>query len=315
MSAARAYAYNFYEEDEPVSDPIVLDDFIQANATEEIQSDNGLQNWRNHTAKVYGQVTSEQWSSSFEYDIEQTFDHYLTELTVPPVRFSQTLQPSQIQTFFTPKTISSMVGVLSIVLLLIMINPLSWLGQNTNKTVPIFVGSNESAMQTAQIKAFNTTEVQVALNRVGSSVIGEPSISPENIDRVLSKYNSPAVGLGKSLYSLGIKYGIDPAYALAFFIKESSAGTAGIATVTKSIGNIRVTPGYQNYQGFRKYTSWEEGAEDWFKLIKNLYVSKWGLNTVEAIIPVYAPAADNNNPTAYISSVNRLVTNWRNNQF
>jgi flagellum-specific peptidoglycan hydrolase FlgJ len=113
------------------------------------------------------------------------------------------------------------------------------------------------------------------------------------------------------MYDLGIKYGIDPAYALAFFINESSAGTQGIATVTKSIGNIRVTPGYENYQGFRKYPGWDAGIEDWYKLIKNLYVDGWGLNTVEKIVPVYAPAADNNNPAAYIKHVNNLVAQWR----
>jgi hypothetical protein len=144
-----------------------------------------------------------------------------------------------------------------------------------------------------------------------SKVIGQPSISPSKIDAVLQSYNSPAVGVGQAMYDKGLQYGIDPAYALAFFIHESTAGTRGIATVTKSIGNIRYTTGYENYQGFRKYPTWEAGVEDWYKLIKELYVNGWKLSTVEAIVPVYAPAADRNNPTAYIKHVNELVASWR----
>ena len=35
------------------------------------------------------------------------------------------------------------------------------------------------------------------------------------------------------------------------------------------------------------------------------------LRTVDAIIPVYAPAADSNHPPSYISSVKGMVDNWR----
>jgi hypothetical protein len=146
----------------------------------------------------------------------------------------------------------------------------------------------------------------------GSSlVLGAPSITPEKIDAVLRSYNSPAAGVGRYMYEQGVKYGIDPAYALAFFIHESTAGTKGVATVTKSIGNIRHTPGYENYQGFRKYPTWEAGVEDWYKLIKYQYVDQWKLTTVEKIVPVYAPAADRNNPPAYIRQVNEMVAKWR----
>ncbi len=145
------------------------------------------------------------------------------------------------------------------------------------------------------------------------SVEGKPSISVTKIEAVLRQYKSPAVGIGQAMYDLGIKYGIDPAFALAFFIHESSAGTQGIAVTTKSIGNIRQTSdsGFEGYQGFRKYPTWEAGAEDWYKLIKNLYINGWNLRTVDAIIPKYAPAADRNNPPAYINQVKTMVAGWR----
>lgn len=60
----------------------------------------------------------------------------------------------------------------------------------------------------------------------GSHRLDRPaSVGAGEIERVLASYNSPAVGTGLIFYDLGAKYGIDPAYALAFYIAESDAGT------------------------------------------------------------------------------------------
>ena len=40
--------------------------------------------------------------------------------------------------------------------------------------------------------------------------------------------------------------------------------------------------------------SWQDGYEQWYKLIRNLYVAQWGLVTVDQIIPTYAPSSDHN---------------------
>lgn len=143
------------------------------------------------------------------------------------------------------------------------------------------------------------------------SVQGEPTIDAKQINRVLAYYGSPAQNKGQALYDYGVQYGIDPAYALAFFMHESTFGTRGIATVTHSLGNIRATAGYESYKGYRMYSSWEAGFEDWYKLIKEQYMGEWRLYTVDQIIPVYAPAEDNNDEGAYIQSVKRAVDTWR----
>lgn len=143
------------------------------------------------------------------------------------------------------------------------------------------------------------------------NVVNSPTIDVDFINRVLVHYHSPAQGKGQALYDKGVKYGIDPAYALAFFMEESTFGTRGIATVTHSLGNIRATDGHQGYHGYRIYTSWEEGFEDWYRLIAQQYVNRWGLTTVDQIIPVYAPNSDNNNEAAYIHSVKLAVDTWR----
>lgn len=143
------------------------------------------------------------------------------------------------------------------------------------------------------------------------NVLGSPSISVARIEAVLLHYNSPALGKGQRLYDLGVHYEVDPAYALAFFVEESATGTRGVATITHSIGNIRSTPGHPEYQGYRAYRTWEEGMEDWYRLIRNLYIAQWGLNTVDTILPVYAPDADHNNSGHYAAAVKKLVTSWR----
>ena len=139
-----------------------------------------------------------------------------------------------------------------------------------------------------------------------------PSVDAPTIRRILQRYGSPAADAADAMYELGVHYGIDPAYCLAFFIHESTAGTAGVARVTKSVGNIRTTPGYRDYQGYRKYVSWEQGIDDWYRLIRDLYIGEWGLTTVEAFIPVYAPSSDGNNPDGYTATVKKLVDGWRN---
>jgi hypothetical protein len=137
-----------------------------------------------------------------------------------------------------------------------------------------------------------------------------PSISPQEIDGILAEYGSPAQGSGQKIYDLGIQYGIDPAYALAFFIHESSAGTAGAAVETRSWGNIECA-GYPTCNGrWRSYTSWEEGAEDWYRLIDAEYIQGRGITTVAEVIPVYAPSTEND-VQAYIATITDMVAGWR----
>ncbi|MBM7846616.1 glucosaminidase domain-containing protein [Herpetosiphon giganteus] len=171
-----------------------------------------------------------------------------------------------------------------------------------------FYSSMSAPGQPAQSASGNLSGSFGALD--GDSIIGVPTISAAKIDQVLASYDSPATGKGQVIYDMGIKYGIDPAYCLAFFIHESTAGTRGVATVTMSIGNIRTTPGYEDYQGYRKYPSWEAGIEDWYKLIRNLYIDEWKLTTIQAIIPVYAPPVENDTNN-YVEIVRTLVNSWR----
>jgi len=145
----------------------------------------------------------------------------------------------------------------------------------------------------------------------GQQVDRPPSVDAALIDTVLAEYSSPAAGSGRAFYELGQRYGIDPAFALAFFVVESQCGTRGVARFTHSIGNIRCSAGYNCYEGYRAYGNWAEGLEDWYRLIRALYVDAWGLHTPAAILSRYAPFGDNNDPAAYAASVESLVAGWR----
>jgi hypothetical protein len=146
------------------------------------------------------------------------------------------------------------------------------------------------------------------------AVLGKPTISANFINRVLATYNSPAAGKGQALYDLGVQYGIDPAFALAFFLHESSFGTAGEATKTLSLGNLRCYVGStcvdQDRGGYAAYSSWEAGFQAWYELIRNYYVAQRGLTTVDTIIPTYAPTADHNDEAAYIASLKHAIDTW-----
>ncbi len=158
-----------------------------------------------------------------------------------------------------------------------------------------------------------TQPVLVSPNRGNAHrVIGRPTITASFIDHILALAHSPAQGIGQMMYQQGVKYGIDPIYALAFFHHESSFGLAGVARSTHSIGNIRCTQGYtcDPTGGYRSYPSYAVGIEDWYQLLASVYLPN-GLTTVEKIIPVYAPNADHNNEAAYIANVNTDVALWR----
>jgi len=144
------------------------------------------------------------------------------------------------------------------------------------------------------------------------SVVGQPTITAATINTVLRNAHSPAYGVGQAMYNLSVTYGIDDAFALAFFEHESTFGTRGEARSSLSPGNLRCISGAICRDAYAWFPSWRAGFEAWYALIRNLYVDAWHLTTVAQIIPRYAPPADNNNDDAYIAAVESSVAIFRN---
>ena len=191
-----------------------------------------------------------------------------------------------------------------------------WFASATPKTIISgFTGAGPIAASNAISNAFKTHNLNVPEGQ--HAVVGQPTLTAQFIDSVLSHYGSPAAGTGRIWIEMGQQYGIDPAYALAFFIHESSAGTnpgwAGIKPgggSTHNVGNI-ICAGYATCFGrFRDYDSWQSGIEDWYKLIATEYVNDRGAATVEQIIPIYAPAFEND-VNNYVQTVVGLANSWR----
>lgn len=136
-------------------------------------------------------------------------------------------------------------------------------------------------------------------------------ISAARFRRVLDGYQSPAAPDAEHLYQLLVQAGLDPAVALAFFVHESSCGTAGKARVTKNWGNLRRSQGRAigTYQGFAAYALWSDSLLDWCALLKGRYIAR-GLDTIGKAIPVYAPSSDGNAPARYTQIVCDLVAAW-----
>jgi hypothetical protein len=143
------------------------------------------------------------------------------------------------------------------------------------------------------------------------TITGMPSLDTTRVNDILAAYHSPLQGQGKALVALSAQYKIDDAIALAFFVMESRAGTKGEAVHTRSFGNLRPMPGAPAADGYRRYDSWLEGATEWFQLIRTLYINTLKLTTVEQIIPIYAPASDNNEPAVIVAGIHQLVSCWR----
>lgn len=144
-----------------------------------------------------------------------------------------------------------------------------------------------------------------------------PTISAAQIDSILRQAGSPAAGLGQTIYDLGVRYGINPAFALAVFSHETSLGTnyGNLNAGTRQWGNIRCTAswtasgGQCSAGGFRSYPSYTAAVEDFYRLIADTYVRGWGLRTVGAILGTYAPPSENDT-AGYIAQVTRLIRSW-----
>lgn len=189
----------------------------------------------------------------------------------------------------------------------------------------VFVWSNElewGGWASASDFKIVTTEEAKVLNRFGqpfgkgqSDKVDVPvSLSLSTIEAILREVNSPAItqeaDFAQFIYNRSFVYNIDPAFLLAFFRKESYYGKAGAPIYNKNIGNIICTSGYKCAGGWRKYDTWKESAEDWFKLISTYYVGV-GLDRVSSIIRVYAPASAGNDTYQYNWQVNSWIAEYR----
>jgi len=137
-----------------------------------------------------------------------------------------------------------------------------------------------------------------------------PSITVAEIDRVLGSVNSPIWPYSGDVYAYGIQYGIDPVFALAFWMKESREASDG--SVAAPDHNPGYTEGLTNDPKCGRWAcwpTWPEGIAGWFRYMRVFFVDR-GISTVESILPIYAPSSENNT-SGYIVFVLQHVATWR----
>jgi hypothetical protein len=208
-------------------------------------------------------------------------------------------------------------GLLRMIAFVVVFLPLSILighvytasGYGSNSVFSLglsFVEPIQSPRQLVQPKVLPPVN---RMSASSTSVVGGPSLSADLMNQVLASAGSPAAGTGQGLYDLSVQSGIDDAYTLAVFEKESSFGRYGAGFEDHALGNI-VCAGYPTCNGrFRWYPSWEAGYADFYQLISREYVSR-GFSTVETITPVYAPSSENDTEL-YIQQVHQSMLAFR----
>jgi hypothetical protein len=171
----------------------------------------------------------------------------------------------------------------------------------------------------------NSAEFQVEMGNAGLhylqwrkfhdlSFTGPPRITVEKFKSVLRAYKSPVTDEAEDFYDLINSYGLDPGIALAFFIRESSAGT-GVgycdgknSLENKNWGNVRGDEG--GACRFQKFNTWREGLDFWCRAMYKYFINR-GLDRMDAAIPVYAPRSDGNDPDEYIATMQLLMLRWQ----
>lgn len=145
-----------------------------------------------------------------------------------------------------------------------------------------------------------------------------PRISRQKFAAILATARSPAASDADACWRAVAQEGVDPLFALAIFHHESRLGTVGIvaqydlrnpgATRTSRTGEGEavVIPGRGQ---FWRYPTWEAGFRDLARRLvdPNFVYRRQGAETVEMIIPLWAPASDGNTPASYIAAVRAFM--------
>lgn len=150
------------------------------------------------------------------------------------------------------------------------------------------------------------------------SAFGTPSISYAVFDDVFTANSSPLLGEHTSAYyyDLAVAAGVNPAFALGQWVKETVIGASpGETTGFNNVGLLRCHSwgtttgcGFTSCCGyFATYSNWTNSVIDYLSLISGPTYA--GL-TISQIIAKYAPATDHNATQEYIDQLCDRMSEW-----
>ena len=189
-----------------------------------------------------------------------------------------------------------------------------------------FIGAPDSVIRSSSHTS-SKANVTVPGNAGDYTVTAPNELSPDQIDRILAYYGSPAQGEAQAIYDLGTQYGIDDIYFLADYRKESSLGRSTLASPPyfnptgmecSDLADGCTGPD-ANGRNWGMWNSYEAGFEAWFKQISGRYVSGkidggYRLTTIDLIAcgPQGTGMYDGGTGCAqYASDIKSFVDTWR----
>lgn len=172
-----------------------------------------------------------------------------------------------------------------------------------------------SKLAKSMVKELKGNKDKIAKTPSGDTAKLMGKLTPEKIEKILADRGSPLAGknIGEFIVQMEAKYGVPAAQFMAQATMESGLGKEGYTQGEHhNIGNLR--PG-SSWDGptvsgssgsFRSYGSWEEGIEDYFKLLSGpLYSGK----SLQEQIYTYAPPVENDS-SHYLDTVKQLISGW-----
>jgi len=146
------------------------------------------------------------------------------------------------------------------------------------------------------------------------------TLRPVLIARLLEQQGSPLAPLAEEIYDLAIAYRIDAAFALAQCMVESQLGCLPLAQVNRNAALVRVAltrlaapssplhpvgetqpilpPRYGDVygSGYITYPGWLAGLEEYFRVLRYVFVDAWHEEKVEQIAHAYLASAPGRKP-------------------
>lgn len=143
------------------------------------------------------------------------------------------------------------------------------------------------------------------------------TLRPVQIARLLEREGSPLAPLAEEIYDLALFYRIDAAFALAQCMIESKLGCALAAQTNRSAALVPlavarmaaptgplhpvgtaipiVPPRYSDEfgMGYVTYPSWLTGLEEYFRILRLIFVDAWHEERVEDVAQAFLASAPN----------------------
>ncbi len=115
----------------------------------------------------------------------------------------------------------------------------------------------------------------------------EPRVTESQIIGYLEEHASAKLKEeGTTFYRLGVKYDIDPAFAVAVSQKETSLGAETCQGISRDCNNyfcVKALSGEPECSGWARYGSPAESIEAFYRLIKESYVDRHLQTTISEI--------------------------------